>query len=52
MDISKKKIELPTQDMASINLRKRAAIYPVDARTERYRNSFFVSLYFTMEHFG
>ena len=27
--------------MASINLRKRPAIYPLDARTERYRNSFF-----------
>ena len=32
---------LPTQDLASINLRKRPAIYPLDARTERYRNSFF-----------
>ena len=26
--------------MASINFRKRSAIYPLDARTERYRNSF------------
>ena len=32
---------LPSQDLASINLRKRPAIYPLDARTERYRNSFF-----------
>ena len=32
---------LPTKDLASINLRKRPAIYPLDARTERYRNSFF-----------
>ena len=32
---------LPTQDLASINLRKRPAIYPLDARTERYCNSFF-----------
>ena len=37
---------LPTQDLASINLRKRpaiyhSAIYPLDARTECYRNSFF-----------
>ena len=32
---------LPTQDLASINLRKRPAIYPLDVRTERYRNSFF-----------
>ena len=31
---------LPTQDLASINLRKIPAIYPLDARTERYRNSF------------
>ena len=31
---------LPTQDLGSINLRKRPAIYPLDARTERYRNSF------------
>ena len=28
---------LPTQDPTSINLRKRPAIYPFDARTERYR---------------
>ena len=27
--------------MAAINLRKRPAIYPLGARTERYRNSFF-----------
>ena len=32
---------LPTQDLGSINLRKRPAIYPLDARTERYQNSFF-----------
>ena len=32
---------LPTQDLASINLRKRPAIYPLDVRTESYRNSFF-----------
>ena len=32
---------LPTQDLASINLRKRPAIYPLDARTKRYHNSFF-----------
>ena len=32
---------LPTQDLASINLRKRPAIYPLDARTKHYRNSFF-----------
>ena len=32
---------LPTQDLVSINLRKRPAIYPLDARAERYRNSFF-----------
>ena len=31
---------LPSQDLASIN-RKRPAIHPLDARTERYRNSFF-----------
>ena len=31
---------LLSQDLASINLRKRPAIYPLDARTERYRNSF------------
>ena len=32
---------LPTQDLAFINFGKRPAIYPVDARTERYCNSFF-----------
>ena len=32
---------LPIQDLASINLRKRPAIYPLVARTERYRNYFF-----------
>ena len=32
---------LPTQDLASINLRKKPAIYPLYARTERYHNSFF-----------
>ena len=31
---------LPAQDLASINLRKRSAIYPLDGKTERYRNSF------------
>ena len=35
---------LPTQDLASINLRKRPAIYPLDARTEPYRNSFFLTV--------
>ena len=42
---------LPNQDLASINLRKRPAIYPLDARAERYHN-FFSSLYVTMEQFG
>ena len=32
---------LPTQDLASIDLRKRPAIYPLDTRTEHYCNSFF-----------
>ena len=32
---------LPTQDSASINLRKRPAIYPLDTRTERYCSCFF-----------
>ena len=32
---------LPTQNLASINIRKRPEIYPLDTRTERYRNSFF-----------
>ena len=32
---------LPTQDLDSINLRKRSASCPLDTRTERYRNSFF-----------
>ena len=32
---------LPTQDLASINLRKRPANYPLGARAERYRNSSF-----------
>ena len=32
---------LPAQDLASINIRKRPEIYPLDAKTERYRNSFF-----------
>ena len=32
---------LASQDLASINLRKRPAIYPLEARTKRYRNSFF-----------
>ena len=31
---------LPSQDLASINLRKRPAIYPLDVRTERYRSFF------------
>ena len=43
---------LPTQDLASIKFRKRLAVYPLDARLERYRNSFFSLLYFVMEHFG
>ena len=33
---------VPTQDLASIKLRKRPVIYPLDARVERYRNSFFL----------
>ena len=33
--------DLPIQDLAFINLKKRPAIYPIDARTERYGNSFF-----------
>ena len=33
---------LPTQDLVSINLRNMPVIYPLDARTERYRNSFFL----------
>ena len=36
---------LPAQDLASINLRKRRAIYPLDARTERYCNSFFLIVF-------
>ena len=32
---------LPSQDLASVNLTKAPAIYPLDARTERYRISFF-----------
>ena len=32
---------LTIQDVAFINLKKRPAIYPIDARTERYGNSFF-----------
>ena len=32
---------LPTQDLASVNLRKKPAIYPLDARTERYCSSLF-----------
>ena len=36
---------LPTQDLASINLRKRPAIYPLDAATKRNRSSFFSLLY-------
>ena len=44
---------LPTQDSASINFRKRPAIYPLDTRTELYCNSFFFSLlYITMEQLG
>ena len=42
---------LPAQDLASINLRKTPAIYPLEGITERYHNRFF-PLYFTMEHFG
>ena len=33
---------LPTQDLVSINLRNMPVIYPLDARTERYRHSFFL----------
>ena len=36
---------LPTQDLASIDLRKRPAIYPLDARTEHYRNFFFLTVF-------
>ena len=36
---------LPTQDLASINLSKGPAIYPLDARTKRYRNSFFLTVF-------
>ena len=32
---------LPPQNVALVNLRSRPPIYPLDARTERYRNSFF-----------
>jgi len=32
---------LAPQNIASVNLRSRAPIYHLDARTERYRNSFF-----------
>ena len=32
---------VPTQDLVSINLRKRLATYHLDARTERYRIYFF-----------
>ena len=32
---------IPTQDLASINHRKRPAVYRLEARTESYRNSFF-----------
>ena len=39
---------LPTQDLVSINLRKRPSIYPLDAGTKRYRNSFL----FTVSHNG
>ena len=35
---------LPTPDLASINPRKRPAINPLDARTERYCNSFFLTV--------
>ena len=35
---------LPTQDLTSINLRKRPTIYHLDARTGRYRNSFFLTV--------
>ena len=41
---------LPPQGLPSTNLRKRPAIYPLDARTERYGN-FFSLLYLTMEQF-
>ena len=34
-------MNLQTQDLASINLRKRPPIYPLDVRKELYRNSCF-----------
>ena len=43
---------LQTQDLASINLRERRVIYPLDARTERYRCSFSSLLYLTIEQLG
>ena len=42
---------LPTQVLASVNLRKRPTIYPLDARTERYRNSIFLG-FFVFSHNG
>ena len=35
---------LPAQDLNSINHRKRSAIYPLETKTERYRNSFFLTI--------
>ena len=40
---------LPAQDLASINIRKRPAIYPLDAKTERYRKILF---FLTVAHNG
>ena len=42
---------LPNQDLDCFNVRKRSAIYSLDARTELYRNSFFSLLYLSMEQF-
>ena len=33
---------LPTENLASISLRKRLTIYPLDDTAERYGNSFFL----------
>ena len=42
---------LSTQYLASINFRKRPAVYTLDTRPERYRNIFSL-LYLRMEQFG
>ena len=41
--VNKKAPQYLIDYLLSINLRKRPTIYPLDARTERYRNSFFPS---------